>query len=73
MYDSRVNQKVGRGSATVVGMVEGPNVKGNVQQQIQEQVESAQHGSTDPLTGRRIPRKLGEHAKEYFDGLREGK
>ena len=73
LYDSQVKQKVGRGTATVVDMVEGPNIRGDVRQQIQEQVESTEHGSTDPLTGRRMPRKLGEHAKEYFDGLREGK
>ena len=51
-------------------MTDGPNVKGDVQQQIHEQVEAAKHGTTDPLTGRHMPRKHGEHAKEYFDGLR---
>jgi hypothetical protein len=71
-YDSQAKQKVGKGSAAVVDMVDGPNVKGNVREQIQEQVESAKRGSTDPLTGRRMPRKHGEHAKEYFDRIREG-
>jgi hypothetical protein len=70
MYDSRVKQKMGRGTAVVVGMTDGPNVKGDVQQQIQDQVESTKHGTTDPLTGRRMPHKHGEHAKEYFNGLR---
>ena len=70
MYDSKVKPKIGKGTAVVTGMIEGPNVKGDVQQQIQEQVESAKHGTTDPLTGRHMPRKHGEHAKEYFDGLR---
>jgi arsenate reductase-like glutaredoxin family protein len=70
LYDSRVKQKVGKGTAIVEGMTEGPNVKGDVQQQIQEQVESTKRGTTDPLTGRQMPRKHGEHAKEYFDGLR---
>ncbi len=70
MYDSKVKQKTGKGTAVVVDMTDGPNVKGDVQQQIQEQVEATKHGSTDPLTGRHMPRKHGEHAKEYFDGLR---
>lgn len=70
MYDSKVKQKTGKGTAVVVNMTDGPNVKGDVQQQIQEQVEATKHGSTDPLTGRHMPRKHGEHAKEYFDGLR---
>jgi hypothetical protein len=69
-YDSKVKPKIGKGSAVVVGMTDGPNVKGDVQQEIQAQVESTKHGTTDPLTGRRMPRKHGEHAKEYFDGLR---
>ncbi len=69
-YDSQVKQKVGPGAASVVDLVDGPNVKGNVQQQIQQQVDSARNGATDPLTGRRMPRKHGKHAKEYFDRLR---
>jgi len=69
-YDSQVKQKLGQGTAVVVGVTDGENVKGDVRQQIQEQVESAKHGTTDPLTGRHMPRKHGEHAKEYFDGLR---
>ena len=69
-YDSQVKQKVGQGSATVVNMVNGPNVKGDVRRQIQDQVDSTRRGATDPLTGRHMPKKRGEHAKEYFDGLR---
>ena len=69
-YDSQVKQKVGQGSAAIVDMVNGPNVKGDVRQQIQEQVDSTRRGATDPLTGRHMPKKRGEHAKEYFDGLR---
>lgn len=71
VYDSQVKQRAGQGAATMVELVDGPNIKGNVQQQIQQQVESTKHGETDPLTNRHMPRKHGEHAKEYFDGLRE--
>jgi hypothetical protein len=70
-YGSRVRQRVGKGAAVVVGTVEGPNVRGNVQQQIQQQFEAVRQGSTDPLSGQRIPRKLRQHAQEYFDRLRE--
>ena len=68
-YDSQVKQNVGKGAAAVVDMVEGPNVKGNVREQIQEQMEAAKRGEGDPLTGRRMPRKHGEHAKEYFESM----
>jgi len=72
-YDSHVKQKVGEGSAVVVGTANGPNVKGNVQQEIQREFESAREGATDPLSGHRIPRKHRQHAQEYFDRFREGK
>lgn len=72
-YDSQVKQKVGEGVADVVDMVHGPNVKGKVEQQIQQQFDSTREGAADPLSGHRIPRKLREHAQEYFDRFREGK
>jgi hypothetical protein len=72
-YDSHVRQKIGKGSATIEGMVEGPNMKGNVQNQIQEQVDSVRRGNTDPLSSRQIPKKYGEQVKEYYDSFREGK
>ncbi len=71
-YDTQVKQKLGRGTADVVDLVDGPNVKGNVEAEIQQQFESVRRGSTDPLTGRRIPRKHQQHAREYFDRFREG-
>jgi hypothetical protein len=72
-YDSNVKQKIGRGSAVVVGDAYGPNSKGDVKQQIKIEIESAKHDSADPLVGQRLPKSQREHAKEYFDALREGK
>jgi hypothetical protein len=72
-YDSQVKQKTGEGVGDVVDMVHGPNVKGKVEQEIQQQFDSTREGSADPLSGHRIPRKLRQHAQEYFDRFREGK
>lgn len=72
-YNTRAAVKVGRGAATRAGEVEGPNVKGNFQQKLNEQFQSARQESADPLTNERIPRKQRQHTKEYFDHLREGK
>ena len=72
-YDSRVRQKVGQGTASVVDLVEGPNVKGNVQQEIRQQIDTARQQSTDPLTTGQMPRKHRKHARDYFDRFREGK
>jgi hypothetical protein len=72
-YDSNVKQNVGRGAAVITDMVEGPNRKGQVQEQIKAEFESARKEAADPLTGQRLPRDYREHAKKYFDALREGK
>ncbi len=71
-YDTRVRQKVGKGSGRVVDLVEGPNVKGKVEQEIRTQWEAAGSQGEDPLAEQSLPRALREHAKTYFDTLREG-
>lgn len=72
-YDSQVRQKIGEGAADVMGMVDGPGLRNRTEQQIQADVEAVKEGTTDPLTGRRLPRKHREHSQEYFDSLREGR
>lgn len=72
-YDTAVKQKTGRGAAQIVDFVDGPNIKGGVQQEIATQFEEAKSEAADPLTGQRLPRDSQSHAKEYFDALREGR
>ena len=72
-YDSQVRQKVGKGSGLVTDLVDGPNVRGKVEAEIQKESDAVRHGSTDPLSGQHIPKKHSEHAREYFDRFREGK
>jgi hypothetical protein len=71
-YDSKVKQKIKGGSAVVTGYVEGPNVRGQIEQEIKTQIESAKTESADPLTGQRLPREYRDHARGYFDLLRDG-
>jgi len=70
---SHVRQKLGPGEAVVTGQVEGPLVKGDVEQQIQDEFEATKRGATDPLTDRRIPRGHRQHVREYFERFKEGK
>ena len=72
-YDSQVRQRTGRGRAVITGLVEGPNVKGQVIEQIQAEVRAGPHRDSDPLADRRLPRAQREHAQEFFDSFREGK
>ena len=71
-YDSSVRQNVGKGGAVLAGQVDGPNRKGEVREEIKTSFESARHEAADPLTGQRLPREYREHAKTYFDAIREG-
>ena len=71
-YDTKVKQQIGHGAATITDRVDGPNVKGRVQQEISSQFESVRGGDADPLAETKLPRGYREHARTYFDKLREG-
>lgn len=71
--DTRVQQKPGRGAAVFGGMVEGPNMAGEVAEAIKEEMASLSAEPADPLTSERLPSSRREHAEEYFQLLREGK
>ena len=71
--DSHVSQNIGKGKAVITGEADGPNIKGVVQQEIQQQIEASRREESDAITRQRLPRSQRDHAKEYFDALREGK
>ena len=59
--------------AVITGEADGPNIKGVVQQEIQQQIEASRHEASDAITRQRLPRSQRDHAKEYFDAFLEGK
>ncbi|MBI3839975.1 MAG: hypothetical protein HY288_18795, partial [Planctomycetia bacterium] len=71
-YDSQVKQNVGKGASVVTGLAGGPNRKGQVQEEIKGQFSAAQQQTEDVLSGQRLPHDYRDHAKKYFDALREG-
>lgn len=71
--DSQVKQKPQKGAAVFGGLVEGPNIKGEVGQSIKQEMASLSAEPADPLTSERLPQNRREHAEEYFNTLREGK
>jgi hypothetical protein len=71
--DTQVKQAPRRGSATFGGLVEGPNIKGDVAQSIKEEMATLSAEPADPLTSERLPNNRREHAEQYFQMLREGK
>jgi hypothetical protein len=70
--DSQVKQNPGRGAAVITGEADGPTIRGDVREVVQEEMEA--HGSepADPLVIEQLPRAQRENAAEYFDRLREG-
>src|SRR6185436_18155549 len=71
--DSQVRQNSRKGAATFGGLVDGPNVKGEVVQTIQQEMAMKGAEPADPLTSDRLPDSRREQAKQYFDLLREGR
>ena len=64
--------KVDRGSASLVGEAEGPILKGDVQTQMNAQIQAARTQSADPVTIQHLPREYQQHFREYQNRLREG-
>jgi hypothetical protein len=71
-YDSQVRQQPGRGRAVITDLVDGPNIKGAVLEEIKSEISAGERAADDPLTSERLPRGHREHAKEFFETFREG-
>jgi hypothetical protein len=71
-YNSRVRGEVRRGKAVVVGTAGGRNVAGQSQEEIKDFLQQASLDDADPLTGQRLPKAQRNHARQYFDSVREG-
>jgi hypothetical protein len=71
--ETRVRQKPRQGPATFGGLVDGPNIKGEVAQAIKEEMATLEAEPADPLTSERLSSSRREHAEQYFKLLREGK
>lgn len=71
-FESQVRGKVGRGKSVIKGTAEGPNQSGDVLADIQQSIQTGEFEVTDPVQESRIPRAHRDHARQYFDALREG-
>jgi hypothetical protein len=72
-YDSRAPQQVRRGASVVSGTADGPNRKGDVLEQIRGEYQQAAQRPAEALSQQRLPRDYRDHARGYFDALREGR
>ncbi|MBW3598346.1 MAG: hypothetical protein KY475_13875 [Planctomycetes bacterium] len=72
-YDSQVRDKPKPGEAVRVGEADGPNVAGVSRESDKAPLEFSLAEDADPLADQRLPRAQRDHAKQYFEALREGK
>lgn len=71
-FDSKVSQKPKRGEAVKTGTAGGPNMAGRTAEEIKAELNSGAVEKDDPLVNQRLPKAQREHAKQYFDRLRDG-
>ncbi len=72
-YDSQVRGQPRNGRAVLAGRAGGENKKGVTRQSVQDAVLQATTDESDPLEDQAYPKKVREHAEEYFNLLRDGK
>lgn len=70
--DSRVRQNPGRGPAVLTGEADGPNIRGQVAEEIKEELQALGSSPADPQVVEQLPKSRREHVEEYFNTLREG-
>lgn len=71
-YDSKVGAKPKKGEAVRTGSAGGPNMAGRTTEEIKQELNSGAVEKDDPLVNTRLPKSQREHAKQYFERLREG-
>ncbi len=64
--------KVHTGKGAIIGqfLVDGEQVKGDVQSTLSEVVTAAEHDASDRIGRNRIPRQYQKAVKEYFTNVR---
>lgn len=71
-YRSRVRGKLQKGQMVVTGKADGENLTGRTTSEARAIVEAAIAADSDPLENQVLPKSQREHAKQYFESLREG-
>ena len=71
-YKSRVRGKLQKGQMVVTGKADGENLTGRTTSEARAIVDAAIAGDSDPLENQVLPKSQRDHAKQYFESLREG-
>lgn len=71
-YKSRVRGKLQQGQLVITGKADGENITGRTTREAREIVAATMSSQSDPLENQVLPKSQREHAKQYFESLREG-
>jgi hypothetical protein len=72
-FDSQVRDQMKLGETLPAGKVGGENRKGTSQVEVQEAVLSSLSEEPEPLDDTPLPKAQRDHARDYFNSIREGK
>lgn len=72
-YDTQVRSQPQAGPGIIAGRADGPNRKGVSREAIKAAVMGAISDQVDPLENQTLPRVERDHARDYFDRLRQGR
>ena len=71
-YQTQVQGKLTEGKSVIAGIADGPNRKGVSREDLKQAIKASLKEQGSPSENQVIPRAEREHARQYFDQLREG-
>lgn len=71
-YQTQVQGKLIEGKSVIAGIADGPNRKGVSREDLKQAIKASLKEQGSPSENQVIPRAEREHARQYFDQLREG-
>jgi hypothetical protein len=70
-FKSRVKAKLQRGQTVITGSADGDNISGRSVSEARELIQAEMSKESDPLENQQLPRSQREHARQYFEALRD--
>ncbi len=71
-FKSQVKGKLQKGETVVTGSADGNNISGKSVSEAREIIKASMNQDNDPLGEKKLPKSTREHAREYFQKVREG-
>jgi len=70
-FKSRVKAKLQRGQTVITGSADGNNISGRSVSEARALIQAEMSKDADPLENQQLPKSQREHARQYFEALRD--